>query len=175
MYLLRRHRPRRLATMAMAVATASTLATSCSDVHPSDQPPAVSSPAPDGPSAISSPSPHPVDPSLFAGEWSGHGRYLTIAQDGSFEAGGRTYYNCAEENRTPCDTWAADGEITSGLHATGRLISGEGTNATGEVAESNDLKWLPKGAVTVTLNPAIDSVYFGGILYCGPKAPPGVC
>lgn len=175
MHLPRRHRLRPLATMAIAVAMASTLATGCSEGHSSDQPPTASSSAPGGPSDISSPSPHPVDSSLFAGEWSGHGRYLKIAQDGSFEAGGRTYYNCAEEARTPCDTWAADGTITSGLHATGRLISAEGTNATGEVAESNDLKWLPKGPVTVTLNPAIDSVYFGGILYCGPEAPPGVC
>ncbi|MEV7189471.1 hypothetical protein [Kitasatospora sp. NPDC093102] len=161
--------------MALVAATVSTLATGCSDSHPSEQPSTVGNTASDGPSGVSSPSPHPVDSSLFAGEWSGHGRYLKIAQDGSFEAGGRTYYNCAEGSRTPCDTWAADGRITSGLHATGRLISGEGTNATGEVAESNDLKWLPKGPVTVTLNPAIDSVYFGGIVYCGPKAPPGVC
>ncbi|MFJ9446933.1 hypothetical protein ACIRRH_34500 [Kitasatospora sp. NPDC101235] len=174
MHLRRRHRLRSLATMAMAVATVSTLATGCSDGHPSDRPTTASSSAPDGPPESSLPSPRPVDSSLFAGEWSGHGRYLTIAQDGSFEAGGRTYYNCATESRTPCDTWA-DGKITGGLHATGRLVSSEGTNATGEVAESNDLKWLPKGPVAVTLNPAIDSVYFGGIVYCGSKAPPGVC
>lgn len=173
MHSSRRHRLRGLAASALAVAAASALAAGCSGGHASGRPRPEASPAPDRPSDIASPSPHPADFSLFAGEWRGHGRWLKIGQDGSFEAGGRTYHNC-EDGGTPCDTWSGS-TIIDGRHASGRLTGGDGTNATGEVAESNDPQWLPTGSVTVTLNPANDSVFLADVVYCGPKAPQQVC
>jgi hypothetical protein len=118
---------------------------------------------------------HPtkVAPSSFAGFWSGHGNFLQINKDGSFKIGARVYVSCGEAP-PPCDAMS-NGTITDGYHASGRLTSVNGTVATGEVTYSNSPDWLPTGSLTMTLNPATNSISAAGINYCAPPDPDAVC
>ncbi len=129
--------------------------------------------APVNPSSSASPHPKPADFSLFAGHRTGHGRWIEISQDGSFEVGARVYRTC-DEAATPCDT-VSNGNITDGYHASGHLTGVDGTTATGEVTDSNAPGWLPTGRLTMTLNPAADSISVTGTLYCGRNSPQHVC
>ncbi|MEV0414331.1 hypothetical protein AB0I68_26880 [Streptomyces sp. NPDC050448] len=169
----RRPRLHRLAALTLAAAAASVLATACSGSHPPKEPAPTASPAPANPSKSASPRPKPADFSLFAGHRTAHGRWIEISQDGSFEVGARVYRTC-DAAPAPCDS-VSNGSITDGYHASGRLTGVDGTTATGEVTESNGAQWLPTGSVTVTLNPAADSISVAGAVYCSPNTPQHVC
>jgi hypothetical protein len=118
--------------------------------------------------------PSPAGFSLFVEQWLGHGRSLTINKDGSFEASARVYVTC-DQASPPCDK-GSNGTITDGYHASGRLTAVNGTSATGEVTDSNgDRDWFPTGPITMTLNPATDSLSIAGTNYCGPNSPADLC
>ncbi|KOU42782.1 hypothetical protein ADK54_19635 [Streptomyces sp. WM6378] len=163
--------PSRRFGLILGVVTAFVLATACSGN--SGHAHASADPAPTRPSASTAPPVKPVDVSSFVGHWTGHGNWLQVNGDGSFEIGKRLYVTC-DQAAPPCDT-VVNGQITDGGHATGRLTGVDGTAATGSVAESNDLGWLKPGPLTMTLNPGTDSIATAGTNYCGPDAPSHVC
>lgn len=157
--------------IAVAALTAFALTAACSGSggHAPSHP----APAPGHATSSSSPPAKPADVSSFVGHWTGHGNWLQVNADGSFEIGKRLYVTCGQA-APPCDT-VANGQITDGGHAAGRLSTVDGTAATGEVAQSNVLSWLRPGPLTMTLNPTTDSISTAGTTYCGPNAPDHVC
>jgi hypothetical protein len=109
----------------------------------------------------------------FVGEWSGHGSYLVIRRDGSFIMEMRTYRTCGQDP-PPCDTFSGN-TITSGDVATGRLTQVSGEVATGTVTHTTDPADTPAGPITMTLDPANDTIFARNVSFCGPGAPSGNC
>jgi hypothetical protein len=134
---------------------------------------AVSTPAgPATPTASPSPSASPTF-AAFAGQWYGHGSYLVIRLDGGFTMGERTYRTCGQDP-PPCDTFSGN-TITDGDVAAGQLTSVSGEVATGEVTHTTDSADSPTGPITMTLDPATDTISAGNVSFCGPSAPAGTC
>ncbi|MEV7235828.1 hypothetical protein AB0N06_18085 [Streptomyces sp. NPDC051020] len=119
--------------------------------------------------------PSPAGFSPFVEDWLGHGRSVTISKDGSFEASARVYVSC-DQASPPCDK-GIGGIVIDGYHASGRLTAVNGTSATGVVTDSNGGRdnWFPTGPITMTLNPATDSLSVAGNSFCGPNSPAGLC
>lgn len=109
----------------------------------------------------------------FAGHWSGHDSYLDVRSDGGFTLGARTFRVCGQDP-PPCDTWSGN-TITDGDIATGRLTSLTGEIATGEVTRTTDPADSPAGKITMTLDPATDTLSASNVSFCGPSAPSGTC
>ncbi|WP_406446395.1 hypothetical protein OHB14_45110 [Streptomyces sp. NBC_01613] len=86
----------------------------------------------------------------------------------------RTYVDC-DQNPQPCDSIAANGEITDGAIAHGTLESVSGTVAKGDITDSTDSSRLPKGPVTFTLDTANDLIKALNLNWCAPSAPSGIC
>lgn len=85
----------------------------------------------------------------------------------------RTYRTCGQEP-PPCDTFSGN-TITDGDIATGRLTSVSGEVAIGQVIHSTDQTDTPAGRITMTLNPATDTLSARNVSFCGPDAPAGNC
>ena len=109
----------------------------------------------------------------FAGKWIGHGSYLVVRSDGRFTISKRTYRFCSQ-NPPPCDTVSGN-TITNGDVATGQLTSLARKVATGEVTRTTDPADSPAGRITMTLNPASDTISARSVSFCGPRAPVGKC
>jgi hypothetical protein len=109
----------------------------------------------------------------FAGQWYGHGSYLVIRPDGGFAMTMRTYRFCGQDP-PPCDKFSGN-TITAGDVATGKLTSVSGEVATGEVTHTTDQAQSPTGRITMTLDPATDTISAGNVSFCGPSAPNGNC
>jgi hypothetical protein len=109
----------------------------------------------------------------FVGQWDGHGSYLDIHSNGSFTMSARTYRICGQDP-PPCDTFSGN-TITDGDVATGQLTSVSGEVATGEVTHTTDSADSPAGPITMTLDPATDTISAHNVSFCGPSAPAGNC
>lgn len=127
------------------------------------------------PSASGSLSAPPASPSFgaFAGAWSGHGGGLIIQPDGRFTISNRTYRWCSQDP-PPCDAISGSNIINGDVQA-GRLTSISGEVATGQVTHTTDPVDGPTGPITMTLDPAIDTISAANVSYCGPNAPAGNC
>jgi hypothetical protein len=125
------------------------------------------------PTSAAPPAAKSGDLSPFVGDWTGHGRGLTIHADGTFSLGMRTYVFCGH-GPPPCDTQSAD-TIVDGIRASGRLTAVNGTIATGQVSDSTGPSVTPVGPITMTLNPSTDSIETSGTNFCGENAPDGTC
>ena len=109
----------------------------------------------------------------FAGAWSGHGGGLIIQPDGRFTISNRTYRWCSQDP-PPCDAISGS-NIINGDVQTGRLTSISREVATGQVTHTTDPVDGPTGPITMTLDPAIDTISAANVSYCGPNAPAGNC
>jgi hypothetical protein len=126
------------------------------------------------PSASGSPSAPPSQSfGTFAGAWSGHGGGLIIQPDGRFTISNRTYRWCSQDP-PPCDAISGS-NIINGDVQTGRLTSISGEVATGQVTHTTDPVDGPTGPITMTLDPATDTISAANVSYCGPNAPAGNC
>lgn len=111
----------------------------------------------------------------FVGEWGGHGRGLTVRGDGTGVATWRVYRFCSGETTPPCDTINGN-DIVYGGNAPFALSSASGEAARGTVTSSTDPATLPKGPVTLTLQPGGTlEVAPSGMVFCGPGSSPGAC
>jgi hypothetical protein len=117
----------------------------------------------------------PASPSFgaFAGTWSGHGGSLIIQPDGRFTISNRTYRWCSQDP-PPCDAMSGN-NIINGDVQTGRLTSISGEVATGQVTHTTDPVDGPTGPITMTLDPATDTISAANMSYCGRNAPAGNC
>lgn len=106
---------------------------------------------------------------VFAGVWGGHERVIDIHGDGTFTGQMETYRFCGVDP-PPCDTPQRFGDVFSG-----KLISVTGRAAVGVITSTTDLSMSPVGRVALTFSMPSDSITFGGLLFCGPKAPGGYC
>jgi len=60
-------------------------------------------------------------------------------------------------------------------HRHRQLTSVSGEVATGIVTHTTDQALTPPGRITITLDPATDTITAYNISFCGPSAPPGNC
>ena len=144
--------------------------------------PAPSGPAPSGPATTTSTAETGLG--AFVGEWSGHGRSLTVGADGSGKIVARTYQKCGDPGVTgPCDTFDGDaikpGAVTK-IKITGTHEIADGAEAEFSVQETT--LGLPPGSTgTLVLDQTQNTVRIvingkpGAGSYCGPKADPGAC
>lgn len=154
------------AATAAGVTAAVLLAAGCGGTPAAAGHPASRSPAP----GTHAPAPAV---SAFAGTWSGHGSYLLVRPGGQFTLSRRTYRFCGP-NPPPCDT-VSGSAITDGDVATGQITSVSGDVATGQVARTTDPAATPAGRITLTFDPADDTITTGTVRFCGPRAPVGHC
>jgi hypothetical protein len=85
----------------------------------------------------------------------------------------RTYRVCGQDP-PPCDTFSGD-IITDGAVVTGQLTTVTGDVAIGVVTDTSDPANEPTGPITMTLDPATDSIIAFGTNFCGPNAPGDTC
>ena len=122
--------------------------------------------------------------SAFVGEWNGHGRLLTVGEDGTGKIVARTYQKCGDPGVTaPCDTFDGN-EIKPGA-VTQIKITGAHEDVDVLVADftvqETTLGVPPNSTGTLILNQAHDALQItingkpGAGYYCGPKADPGYC
>lgn len=109
----------------------------------------------------------------FAGTWGRHGGGLLIQPDGRFTISNRTYRWCTQDP-PPCDAMSGN-NIINGDVQTGQLTSVSGEVATGKVTHTTDPVDGPAGPITMTLDPATDTISAANASYCGPNAPVGNC
>jgi hypothetical protein len=127
------------------------------------RPAAATHPAPPGGQAIAP----------FTGQWSGHDSYIAVKADGRFTLSMRTFRTCGQEP-PPCDTFSGN-EILDGSVATGQITAVSGEAASAVVTHTTDQALTPTGDITLTLDPASDTITADDVSYCGPSAPAGAC
>jgi hypothetical protein len=158
----------RIAVLSRPVLAATLAAASAGCASAAISPPAGGTTSAASPAASGSPT-----FTAFVGQWYGHGSYLDIHSDGSFTVSARTYRTCGQDP-PPCDTFSGN-TITDGDVATGQLASVSGEVATGQVTHTTDPPDSPAGPITMTLDPATDTISTRDVSYCGPSAPTGNC
>jgi hypothetical protein len=92
-----------------------------------------------------------------AGIWEGHGRTLSVDDDGAFEIDYRTYRDCDSGDPEPCDHVEGN-QLFAGGKAAGHLSSGSGPWL-GTITDSNDETVFPLGVVTITKDPDQDLLH----------------
>ena len=110
--------------------------------------------------------------SRFAKQWDAHGFSLTVKPDGSAAASWRTYAVCGDDP-PPCDTFRGN-EIISGGAATIRFMGAMGDTTDGTVTSSTAPDLLPRGPVTLALQPYDMAVLYWNsgsrsLTLCGPR------
>ena len=114
----------------------------------------------------------------LAGDWEGHGRSISVHDDGTFDIDYRTYRDC-DTDPEPCDQVVGD-QLFDGGHAEGRLSSGVTPEWHGTLTESNDESVFPRGPVTITKDPDQDLIHVRAgraddQTFCGPDVVDSPC
>ncbi|MFI0774931.1 hypothetical protein [Streptomyces sp. NPDC021212] len=110
--------------------------------------------------------------------WVAHSGGLTVRGDRTFEIDARTYRDCAEDSRPPCDDLRG-GKMGIVVH--GVITQVSGVRATGRITRTTAPTRYPLGPITFTLDPPHDAVsaqprHVQGVAnFCGPTAPPMWC
>jgi hypothetical protein len=108
------------------------------------------------------------------GIWGGHGRTLTVTNDGSATVIYRAYKSCSDDPTPPCDQTQGN-TIIPGGKVTMRITAVDSTPArkvaAAHVVTSNDPQY--RGDLAFVLVRDVIASPFGS--FCGESAPAGTC